>query len=72
MEQVTIVFEPAEEGGYSAYIAEVPGVNSQGQTVEEAREMVIEALHEMFEYRREMAQKRAAKGSFSELVSLAG
>ncbi len=72
MQQFTIVFEPVEEGGYSAFIAEIPGVNSQGETVEEAREMVLEALQELLDYRREKAQNSATSGSFSELVSLAG
>lgn len=53
MQPFTIVFEPVEEGRYSAFIAEIPGVNSQGETVEEAREMVLEALQELLDYRRE-------------------
>ena len=71
MERVTLVFEPAEEGGYSAYVAEVPGVNSQGATLEEAREMVLEALHELLAYRREKAQSQSAKGTVVEQVNLA-
>ncbi|HEY3782261.1 MAG TPA: type II toxin-antitoxin system HicB family antitoxin [Fimbriimonadaceae bacterium] len=55
--ELTIVFEPAEEGGYTAYIPEVPGAISEGQTVEEAREMVLDALHELTAYRREVALK---------------
>jgi predicted RNase H-like HicB family nuclease len=58
METVTFVFEPAEEGGFSAYVAEVPGANSQGETIEEAREMVLEALHELLQYRREKARSK--------------
>lgn len=58
MERVTLVFEAAEEGGFSAYVAEVPGVNSQGETMEEAREMVMEALRELLAYRRETALGR--------------
>jgi predicted RNase H-like HicB family nuclease len=56
MHEVTLVFEEEPEGGYSVYVAEVPGVNSQGETLEEAREMVLEALEEMLEYRRERAK----------------
>jgi predicted RNase H-like HicB family nuclease len=59
MERVTLVFEPAEEGGYSAYVAEVPGVNSQGETLEEAKRLVLEALHELLEYRREKTRGHA-------------
>lgn len=62
MERVTLVFEPAEKGGYSAYVAEVPGVNSQGETLEEAKRLVLEALHELLEYRREKARRKAEPG----------
>ena len=69
MEKVTLVFEPAEEGGFSAYVAEVPGANSQGDTIEEAREMVLEALHDLLIYRREKA--RAKTSAVFEQVALA-
>ena len=71
MERVTLVFEPAEEGGYTAYVAEVPGVNSQGETLAEAKRMVLEALHEMLEYRREKARRSAPKGTVYEQIALA-
>jgi predicted RNase H-like HicB family nuclease len=58
VERLTLVFEPAEEGGFSAYVAEIPGANSQGKTMDEARDMVIEALHELLTYRREKALAR--------------
>jgi predicted RNase H-like HicB family nuclease len=71
MECVTLVFEPAEEGGYSAYVAEVPGVNSQGETLEEAKRMVSEALVEMLAYRREKARAKATSGTVYEQIALA-
>lgn len=70
MERVTLVFEPAEEGGYSAYVAEVPGVNSQGETLEEAKHLVLEALHDLLEYRREKARLKAGVGNVYEQVVL--
>jgi len=30
---LTVVFEEAEEGGYIAYIEEIHGVNTQGETL---------------------------------------
>lgn len=63
MERETLVFEPAEEGGYSAYVAEVPGVNSQGETLEEAKRLVLEALHELLEYRDDKARRKAGVGN---------
>lgn len=55
--ELTIVFEPAEEGGYTAFIPEVPGAVSEGETLEEAREMVLDALRELTAFRREAAMQ---------------
>ena len=44
---LTIVYEPSEEGWILASIPEVPGVHSQGRTREEARANVIDALRLM-------------------------
>ncbi len=49
---MTVVFEPCDEGGYIAYIEEIPGINSQGETLEEAKENLTEAINLMFEERR--------------------
>jgi len=51
----TAVYEPAEEGGYVAFGEEVPGAISQGETLEEARENLKEALELMLEVNRENA-----------------
>ena len=50
--EMTAVFEPCGEGGYIAYIQEIPGINSQGETIEEAKENLTEAINLMFEERR--------------------
>ncbi len=44
---LTIVYEPEEEGWILASIPEVPGAMSQGRTREEARANVIDALRLM-------------------------
>ncbi len=38
------VFEPQDEGGYHAYAPELPGLHTQGDTLEEATENAREAL----------------------------
>ncbi|WP_375418985.1 type II toxin-antitoxin system HicB family antitoxin [uncultured Hymenobacter sp.] len=53
--QFTAVFEQAPEGGYAAYVAEIPGVNTQGETLAEARANLREALEMVLEVRRELA-----------------
>ena len=54
---VTLVFEQDKNGGFSAYVAEEPGVNSQGDTFEEAAEWLFESYMEMLAHRREKALK---------------
>ncbi|PYX78003.1 MAG: HicB family protein [Acidobacteria bacterium] len=51
----TAVFEelPASEGGgYAAYVEELPGANTQGETLEEARANLRDALSEVLEARK--------------------
>jgi predicted RNase H-like HicB family nuclease len=45
--QLTIVYEPGDDGWIVASIPEVPGAHSQGRTREEARLNVIDALRLM-------------------------
>jgi predicted RNase H-like HicB family nuclease len=67
--ELTIVFEPAEEGGFTAFIPEVPGAVSEGETIDEARAMVLDALHELTLYRRESALKSKSPRSVIERVA---
>jgi len=54
----TAVFEPAEEGGYIAFVEELPGANTQGETLEEAN--LLEAVALILEANREAAEKEIA------------
>jgi antitoxin HicB len=42
--QYTVVFEPAEEGGYVITVPALPGLVTEGDTLEEARAMVKDAI----------------------------
>ena len=42
--ELTAIIEPAPEGGYWAICPEVPGANGQGETVEETKRNLIEAI----------------------------
>jgi predicted RNase H-like HicB family nuclease len=55
---LTAIYEEAEEGGYIGYIAELPGANTQGETMEEVRENLIEAAQLILESNREATEKR--------------
>ncbi len=56
MENFTGIFE--QEGDWwIASIEEIPGVNTQGQTLEEARENLKEAVKLIIEANRELARR---------------
>lgn len=42
--EIEFVFEPQEEGGYHVYAPDLPGLHTQGETLEEATENAGEAL----------------------------
>jgi len=39
-----IVFEPSDDGGYTATVPELPGCISEGDTLDEARRNIREAI----------------------------
>ena len=57
--EFTAVFEKQEKW-YVAYVEEVPGVNTQGRTLKEARENLKEALVLVLEANRALAEKNRA------------
>ena len=56
----TAIFEEAEEGGYIGYIAELPGANTQGETIDEVRENLLEAMELILEVNRQESERRLA------------
>ena len=54
---LTAIFEEAEEGGYIGYVAELPGANTQGETLEEVRENLAEAIELILNSNREEFEK---------------
>lgn len=61
MKNLTAVFEEAKEGGYVCWIEEVPEAISQGDSFEEARKNLLDALQLVFEYRHEQAEEQLRK-----------
>lgn len=68
---LTTIFEEAEEGGYVGYVAELPGANTQGDTLAETRENLAEAIQLILEANREQFEKQyspSSKGTRERLV----
>ena len=53
----TAVFIEEPKGGYSAYVEEIPGANSQGETLVEAKENLKEAVLLVLETNKILSQK---------------
>ena len=58
----TAVFLEVPEGGYSAYVEEIPGANSQGDTLDEAKRNLSEALLMILETNKILSQKNLQYG----------
>jgi len=58
----TAVYQPAEEGGFIAFVEEIPGAITQGETIEEARENLMDAVQLILEANREQNRLELAGG----------
>jgi len=57
--KLTAVFQKFPEG-YSAFVEELPGANTQGETLEEARENLKEAVQLVLETNRQLTEESLA------------
>jgi predicted RNase H-like HicB family nuclease len=62
--QLTAVFIQVPEG-YIAFVEELPGANTQGTTLDEARENLQEAVALVLEANRELAERSLTGQTFT-------
>jgi predicted RNase H-like HicB family nuclease len=55
--ELTAVFREVPEGGYVAFVEELPGANTQGETLAEAREKLREAVALVLEANRALSEE---------------
>lgn len=60
--EFTAIFQEAPEGGYVAFIQELPGANTQGETLDEARENLREAAGMVLAANRALAEEELGAG----------
>jgi predicted RNase H-like HicB family nuclease len=60
--QLTAVYIAVPEG-YIAFVEELPGANTQGDTLDDARENLQEAVELVLEANRELAEKSLIRQS---------
>ena len=68
--KLTAIFEPATEGGYTCFVEEIPAAISQGETLEEAKSNLADALTLVLQYQRELAQKGLSPHAVRETFEL--
>jgi predicted RNase H-like HicB family nuclease len=67
--EMTAVFEPCEEGGFIAYVQEIPGINTQGETLEEAKVNLTDAVNLVFDDIRSRSKKRKSHKMITKKMS---
>lgn len=55
--ELTAVFRKDDAGGFVAFVQELPGANTQGDTLEEARDNLREAVALVIEANRYLAEQ---------------
>ena len=58
---LTAVFKPAPEGGFTAFVKEIPGAISEGETMAETRENLADAFRMVLECNRDIAREYAVR-----------
>ncbi|MGB3536263.1 MAG: type II toxin-antitoxin system HicB family antitoxin [Microcoleaceae cyanobacterium] len=66
--EFTAIIETAEEGGYWAICPQVPGANGQGETIEEVKEDLKQAIQLILEDRLEEIRKGLSKNAIEETI----
>jgi predicted RNase H-like HicB family nuclease len=68
--ELTAIIEKAPEGGYWATCPEIPGANGQGETIEEAKESLREAVLLILEDRLEDAKRGLPADVIQETIAI--
>jgi len=59
--EYTAIIEKSDDGWFIAHCAEIPNAHTQGQTIEEAKENLKDAIELILDCEREIAMKKASR-----------
>jgi len=68
--EFTAIIEEAPESGYWAICPEVPGANGQGETIEDAKESLREAIRLVLEDRLEDVRRGLPSDAIQTVVTI--
>jgi predicted RNase H-like HicB family nuclease len=70
--KLTAIYEEQADGSYIAYVEEISGVNTQGESLDEVKSNLKEALEMILDVRRELTEKEiGSKNVIREKIELA-
>ncbi|NCA86450.1 MAG: type II toxin-antitoxin system HicB family antitoxin [Clostridia bacterium] len=68
--ELSVIIDKASEGGFWAICPEVPGANGQGETIEEAKENLKEAVEFILEDRREDFRRGLSEDAVVDTIAI--
>ena len=68
--EFTAIIENAPEGGYWAVCPEIPGANGQGETIEQAKESLKNAIILILEDRLEDIRRGLPDDAIQEIIAI--
>jgi predicted RNase H-like HicB family nuclease len=68
--QISVIYQEIEDGWIMAQVPELPGAVTQGRNLEEAREMIKEAVELLLETYRTRAASAAPSDAFWETLTI--
>jgi len=68
--ELTAIIEKAPEGGYWAYCPEIPGANGQGESVDEAKESLKQAVLLILEDRLEDVTRGLPEDTIQDTIAV--
>ena len=67
----TVAYTESVDGGFVGYLTELPGVISQGETMEDLYRNLRDAMNTMFEYNKEKSAQETEGSYKTQTFSLA-
>jgi predicted RNase H-like HicB family nuclease len=68
--ELTAIIEEAPEGGFWAVCAEVPGANGQGETIDEAKRNLRDAIRLIFEDRLADMKRGLPEDAIQDVIAI--
>jgi len=68
--EYVVIYEQAEDGGWGAYVPDLPGLGVVGETRQEAERLIREGIRVYIEELHAMGKPSPAANTFSEVVKV--